>query len=161
MTRDGRHDLGRRGVRILRATGALPMAVAFAIALFAALALAACSASSSSAPGSTVTPGPLESNGPISWSEASSRVGEVLAVQGPVVSTGGDGSGGVVLNVGADATDPSRFVVMIPKDALAQFPKNAADHYDGQLVTATGTIEDRQGTATMVVRSPKQLTIGQ
>ncbi len=109
-----------------------------AVAL-AALSLAACSSSDSVVPAGTVTPGPLESNGPISWSEASSRMGEELTVQGPVTSTGDDGAGGVVLNVGGPESDPSRFVVVIPKEALAKFPADPATYYDGQLVTVTGT----------------------
>ena len=131
-----------------------------AVLALSALLLVACSSSSSVVPAGTVTPGPLESNGPISWSEASSRVSEELTVQGPVTGTGGDGSGGIVLNVGAPASDASRLVVVIPKSALAKFPADPAAAYDGQLITVTGTIEDRGGTATIVVTSRKDITTG-
>ena len=133
--------------------------VAAALAL-ATLALVACSSSHSVVPAGTVTPGPLESNGPISWSEAASRVGEELTVQGPVTGTGDDGAGGVVLNVGGPEGDPSRFVVVIPTEALAKFPADPAAYYDGQLVTVTGLIEDRAGTAAVVVTSRKALRTG-
>jgi hypothetical protein len=131
------------------------------LALLAAGSLAACSGSSGSAPKNTVDPGPLQPNGPISWSEASSRLGEVLSVEGPVTSTSVESNGDVVLNVGADVTDSSRFVVVIPKAATAKFPPYPADHYDGQLVVATGKIVDQEGVATVVVRSPARLTAGQ
>ena len=133
--------------------------IAVAVTLAATL-LSACTSSGSVVPAGTVTPGPLESNGPISWSEAASRVGEELTVQGPVTSTGDDGAGGVVLNVGGPASDPSRFVVVIPKAALADFPADAAAAYDGQLVTVTGTIEDNAGTAAITVTSRKDIKTG-
>jgi hypothetical protein len=146
-----RAPLGRAAVRITLSIVAV---------VLAALSLAACSSSDSVVPAGTVTPGPLESNGPISWSEASSRMGEELTVQGPVTSTGDDGAGGVVLNVGAPESDPSRFVVVIPKEALAEFPADPATYYDGQLVTVTGLIEDRAGTATMTVTSREDIKTG-
>ena len=46
-----------------------------AVAALAALLLTGCSVPKSQVPAGNVTPGPLESNGPISWSEAASRVG--------------------------------------------------------------------------------------
>ena len=142
-----------------RARGAGRLCAAAALVL-AVVLLAGCSSSKSLVPESTVTPGPLESNGPISWAEAASRVGEVLTVQGPVSSTGSDGAGGVVLNVGAPEPDPTRFVVVIPKTALNKFPKDPASAYEGQLLTATGLIEDRDGVATMVVTSREDLSTG-
>lgn len=137
------------------------LAAASLLTLLAAGLLAACSGSPASGPQNTVDPGPLEPNGPISWSEASSRVGEVLSVQGPVTATSVEGNGDVVLNVGAAAADPGRFVVVIPGDAAAEFPPRPADRYDGQLIVATGMIIDQDGVATMVVRSPARLTTGQ
>jgi hypothetical protein len=141
----------------MRRTPLRTLAAAGLLALLAAGALAACSGSPGSGPKNTVDPGPLEPNGPISWSEASSRVGEVLSVEGPVTSANVASNGEVVLNVGAEADDPSRFVVVIPKHAAAKFPPRPADHYDGQLIIATGTIVDQGGVATMVVSSPARL----
>jgi hypothetical protein len=143
-----------------RGRAAVRITLSIATVALAALSLAACSSSDSVVPAGTLTPGPLESNGPISWSEASSRVGEELTVQGPVTSTGDDGAGGVVLNVGGPESDPSRFVVVIPKEALAKFPADPATYYDGQLVTVTGLIEDRAGTATMTVTSREDIKTG-
>jgi hypothetical protein len=143
-----------------RPDGAVLPALVLAAATLAVLLLAACSSSHSVVPAGTVTPGPLESNGPISWSEAASRVGETLAVQGPVDSTGSDGDGGVVLNVGGPESDPGRFVIVIPKSALKKSPADAAAAYEGQLVTVTGTIEDRGGTATVVVTRRQDLKTG-
>jgi hypothetical protein len=144
-----------------RRTPLRALAAASLLALLAAGSLAACSGSPGSGPKNTVDPGPLQPNGPISWSEAGSRIGEVLSVEGPVTSAGRDASGGVVLNVGGDASDPSRFVVMIPKAALGRFPADPESRYEGQLVVATGEIVDQGGTAAMVIRSPKHLTVGQ
>lgn len=145
--------------RALRRSGAGPWLV-LAMLAAATLVLAACSSSNSLVPAGSVTPGPLKSNEPIAWSEASSRIGEELTVQGPVTGTGSDGSGGVALDVGAPSPDPSRFVVVIPRSALKKFPADPAAFYDGQLISATGMIEDRSGTATMVVESRKDLTTG-
>jgi len=146
----------RRRRRPLRA-----LAAASLLALLAAGSLAACSGSPGSGPKNTVEPGPLQANGPISWSEAGSRVGEVLSVEGPVTSASRDDNGGMILNVGGDASDPSRFVVVIPKAALRRFPADPASRYVGQLIVATGRIVDQGGTAAMVVRSPRRLTTGE
>jgi hypothetical protein len=144
-----------------RRTPLWALAAASLVALLAAGSLVACSGSPGSGPKNTVDPGPLQANGPISWSEASSRLGEVLSVEGPVTGASVESNGDVVLNVGADAADPSRFVVVIPKDAAAKFPPRPADHYDGQLIVATGKIVDQGGVATMVVRSPAGLISAQ
>ena len=137
------------------------LAAASLLAFLAAGSLAACSGSPGSGPKNTLDPGPLQPNGPISWSEAASRVGEVLSVEGPVTGTSVESNGDVMLDVGAGAADPGRFVVIIPKAATVKFPPRPADHFDGQLVVATGKIVDVDGVATMVVRSPARLTTGQ
>ena len=105
-------------------------------------------------------PGKLEPNGPISWSEASARLGEVLTVEGPVQSAGpsGVGDGAIVLNIGLEAPDSSRFIVVIPKHALKSFPASPADHYAGALIRATGRITNYDGVAAIIVRSPRKLT---
>ena len=78
-----------------------------------------------------------------------------------MTSASRDYSGAVILNVGGDAGDPSRFVVVIPKAALRRFPADPASRYVGQLIVATGTIVDQWWTAAMVVRSPRRLTTGE
>jgi hypothetical protein len=65
--------------------------------------------------------------------------------------------GEVVLNVGVDAPDPSRLVVIIPASARSKFPKDAAMTYQDALVRVTGLIEDRNGVATIVVSKPAEL----
>jgi len=147
-----RAALARRLARLRAA------AAAAALALIAALALAACSGSPASGPQNTVDPGPQQSNGPISWSEASSRVGEVLSVEGPVSASSVASNGDVTLDVGAAANDPRRFVVVIPKSALSKFPPHPTDHYAGRLVVATGRIVDLNGATSIVVGSPAGLT---
>lgn len=158
MTRDprGPAKVTRRGRG--RPSAALAVSV---LTLLAVGWLGACSGSPGSGPKNTVDPGPLQPNGPISWSEAASRVGEVLPVEGPVAGTRRAVSGDIEIDVGAAAPDPVRFVVVIPKGALGRFPGDPARRYDGQLVVATGRIVDRGGTATMEVRSPRRLTMGQ
>ena len=158
MTRWSRRP--SRARRFARPSAGAPALVLLLATLLTAALLAGCSSSSSLVPESTITPGPLKSNEPISWTEASSRFGEELTVQGPVSGAGSDGAGGVTLDVGAPAPDPSRFVLVIPKTALEEFPKDPASYYDGQLISATGLIEDRDGTATMTVTSKDQLTTG-
>ena len=147
--------LGRRRRSILLLTALIASVCAVA------LLSAGCSATQSSE-STGGNPGPLEPNGPISWSEASFRQGEVLTVEGPVITAGpsATGDGAVVLNVGADAPDSSRFVVVIPKSALGKFPPSPANHYSGALIRATGKIVSYDGVAAIVVRSPRKLTTG-
>lgn len=122
-----------------------------------ALALAACATEKQGA--YATAPASIEPNGPISWAEAQSRVGERLTAEGPVTSvreTGGE----VVLNLGADTPDPSRLVVVIPAAARDKFPEDAATAYQDELVRVTGLIGDRDGVATIVVTKPAELKTG-
>src|SRR5664280_252886 len=66
---------------------ALPGLMLLAGACVLVLLTSACSATQSPDT-SGGPPGKLEPNGPISWSEASARLGEVLTVEGPVQSAG-------------------------------------------------------------------------
>ena len=121
------------------------------------LTLAACSSVKQGA--YATAPASIEPNGPISWGEARARVGERLTAEGPVASVH-EAAGDVVLNLGADAPDPSRLVVVIPASARSRFPKDAATAYQDALVRVTGLIEDRDGVATMVVTKPADLKKG-
>lgn len=75
----------------------------------------------------------------INWDAAGKHLGETVTVTGPVmgthVTTGGKS---LVLNVGKDFPDATRFSVMIAVDA-----KNpvSANTYQGKTVTVTGKIE--------------------
>ena len=138
-------------VRILIAT------LALALLLGLVPMLAACATEKQGA--YATAPASIEPNGPISWGEAQSRIGDRLTAAGPVASVQEVG-GEVVLNVGVDAPDPSRLVVIIPASARAKFPKDAAMTYQDALVRVTGLIEDRDGVATIIVSKPTELKTG-
>ena len=139
------------------AASVLMATLALVLLLGLTLALAACATEKQGA--YATAPASIEPNGPISWGEALSRVGERLTAEGPVASvqeTGGE----VVLNLGADAPDPSRLVVSIPASVRDKFPEDAVTAYQDRLVRVTGVIEDRDGVATIVVAAPSQLKAG-
>jgi hypothetical protein len=121
------------------------------------LALAACASQKQGA--YATAPASIEPNGPISWGEARSRIGERLTAEGPVASVQ-EAGGEVVLNLGADAPDPSRLVVIIPAAVRDKFPTDAIAAYQGELVRVTGAIENRAGVATIVVTQPTELRKG-
>jgi hypothetical protein len=134
----------------------LATAALAACALAALLVLAGCG---SSTPDELV--GPTEGvgpNGPIGWSEAQTRVGELLTAEGPVTTVGETG-GDVVLDLGAEAPDPSRLVVIIPAASRDAFPPDAETAYLDKLIRVRGTIEDRDGVATIVVERPADLKV--
>jgi hypothetical protein len=147
---------GTRARGSVSATGALTTVFGLTLLLALALSLAACASVKQGA--YATAPASIEPNGPISWGEAQARIGERLTAEGPVASvqeTGGD----VVLNLGADAPDPSRLVVIVPASARDQFPKDAATAYQDKLVRVTGMIEDHGGVATIVLTRPADLTV--
>ena len=86
-------------------------ALTLVLLLAAALTLAACASEKQGA--FATAPASIEPNGPISWGEAQSRIGERLTAEGPVTSVQ-EAGGEVVLNLGADTPDPSRLVVVDP-----------------------------------------------
>ncbi len=96
----------------------------------------------------------------ISWSEASTRVGERHAVEGPVVDVT-RGGGDVQLNVGVSGSAPDRFVIVIPASLLKRLPGPPEEEYGGHLVRATGRIVQRGGVPAIVVQTLKQLTVVQ
>lgn len=98
--------------------------------------------------------------GVISWSEAGSRIGQRQRVEGPVVSAASR-AGAVRLTVGAGASSPQRFVVVIPAAVARTAKGDAAEQYAGRLIRVTGTIVRRDGAATIVVHALDQLTIEQ
>jgi hypothetical protein len=141
-------------------TGAARVLIAtLALALLIGLVpmLAACATEKQGA--YATAPASIEPNGPISWGEAQSRIGDRLTAEGPVASVH-EAGGEVVLNVGVDAPDPSRLVIVIPASARAKFPKDAAVTYQDELVRVTGMIEGRDGVATIVVTKPAELKTG-
>ena len=74
----------------------------------------------------------------ITWDQAKDHVGETAAVTGPVIGAHVfEGAHNVVLNIGKEYPDPTRFTVFIPGDDQAGLPD---DNYAGKTVTATGKI---------------------
>jgi hypothetical protein len=139
------------------AASVLVSTLALALLLGLVPMLAACATEKQGA--YATAPASIEPNGPISWGEAQSRIGERLTAEGPVASVQETG-GVVVLNLGADAPDPSRLVVVIPAAVRSKFAKDAATAYQDALVRVTGLIEDRDGVATIVVTKPAELKTG-
>ncbi len=137
--------------------GGLIAVLVLGLLLGSALTLAACATEKQGA--YATAPASIEPNGPISWAEAQSRMGERLTAEGPVASVQ-EAGGEVVLNLGADSPDPSRLVVIVPAAVRAKFPKDAATDYQDELVRVTGLIEDRDGVATIVVTKPSELKTG-
>lgn len=141
----------RRMIGITRRPAIIACSLAFA------LSLAACgSLGEHGSGGATATPGPLEPNGPISWSEAQSRIGERLTAEGLVISVQ-DIDGDLLLNVGGDESEPGRLVVVIPSTAREKFPSDPEVAYADQLVRVRGTIVSRDGVAAIIVKRPGDL----
>ena len=96
------------------------------------LAVAGCGHGLSSG-SATETPAPVDTQlGPdepgtvVSWSEASSRVGQVITVEGPVVAARRASAGkgpSTVLIIGIGASDPGRFLAIIPYSLRANSPR--------------------------------------
>ncbi len=131
------------------------------VLLLVALALLAtgCSAGSSSAekPAAVDTQlGPDEPNAVISWSEASSRVGQVITVEGPIVATR-HRAGKTLLIMGFGAADPGRFVVVIPNSLKKAFPEPPAAFFADRLVRVQGRIVDDGGVPSITVTSAKKI----
>jgi DNA/RNA endonuclease YhcR with UshA esterase domain len=137
----------------------------FALVACAGFAMAACGGSAAAPSGSAASEAPAPSAQPhslqvIGWSEAADRVGETVAVEGPVVSVDhGTGPTGpaYLLNIGLAAPDPSRFVAVIPDARAKKFSQSPAAAFDGALVRVTGRVVSFGGVAAIVVRSPKDI----
>lgn len=100
----------------------------------------------------------------VNWSEASSRIGESVTVEGPVMGTHyAENSNGspTFLNVGADYPDESRFTVVIWGEDRGNFPEAPEDRYAGQTIRVTGTVSDYQGVSEIEVASPDDIEIVQ
>lgn len=141
---------------------ALMCAAALLVAgTLAGLCLGGCGSDTAPVSSPTASKPVFETGKVISWSEASSRIGRKLTVEGPVVSTGAVAgeAGGAVLNVGLDEPDAGRFVVIVPGRLAGQLPRDPADLYVGQLIRATGRIESIDGVATITVRKPGDIRV--
>ena len=65
----------------------------------------------------------------------------------------------VLVYVGADPSDPQRFVIVIPITVFKRLSADQQERLPGALVRASGTIISYSGAATIVVQSPRQLQI--
>jgi hypothetical protein len=132
--------------------------------LAVAVFVGSCSASSPSPPASQAPQPSAQPGDVISWSEAAASVGQTITVEGPVtqVSKGlGPHGPALLVYVGADPSDPQRFVAVIPTKVLKQLSVDQREQLSGALVRVTGTIVSYRGAATIVVKSARQLRIQQ
>jgi len=158
----------RRGDR-----SATRLAVLAVLLVVVTITVVACGGSGTGAGGSggstgaSPTPSQIESAQPgdvISWSEADSSVGQTLTVEGPVASsTRGRGPGGpaLLLNVGLDAPDPSRFVAIVPLAIYRRLSADTRAQLDVGIVRVTGKIIGFRGASAIVVTRPGDLRLGQ
>jgi DNA/RNA endonuclease YhcR with UshA esterase domain len=73
----------------------------------------------------------------INWDEAAKHVGETLTVTGPVVGTHVTAKKQLVLNLGKDYPDTTRFSIMINPGDKEELSEST---YKGKTVTVTGKI---------------------
>jgi DNA/RNA endonuclease YhcR with UshA esterase domain len=82
-------------------------------------------------------PATTQSSASITWDQAANHVGETVTVTGPVVGTHMTAKKQLILNLGKDYPDVTRFSIMIDpvdKETLSE------DTYKGKTVTVTGKI---------------------
>jgi hypothetical protein len=126
------------------------------------VSVGSCSASSPSSPASQVPQPAAQPGDVVSWGEAAASIGQTLTVEGPVSELHrglGPHGPALLVYVGADPSDPQRFVVVIPVKVLKQLSANDRERLSGALLRATGTIIRYRGAATIVVQSSRQLHI--
>jgi DNA/RNA endonuclease YhcR with UshA esterase domain len=99
----------------------------------------------------------------ISWSEAASRIGQTVTVEGPVISADYIDTTGssLLLNVGLAAPDSSRFLIVMPAAVRREFAQSPDVLYVGRLVRVIGKIEQYRGLAAITIRSPKAISTAQ
>jgi hypothetical protein len=108
--------------------------------------------------------GPDEPNAVVSWSEAASRTGQVITVEGPVIATrkAKTTTGpSTLLFIGAGGSDPGHFVAIIPDSLQAKFRPSPAQHFAGRLVRVKGKIVDYKGSPSITVTGPHKIRIVQ
>lgn len=139
------------------------LVLASLLCVAAVLLVAACGGDDSSPSPSRTEPTPtFETGETISWGEAVARLNKVRTVEGPVVSLKESGSGDsavLLVNVGLDAPDPARFVLIVPASVQAKYDHPLADRIDGALIRVTGRIREYEGAASITLDSPKDLKI--
>lgn len=98
----------------------------------------------------------------LEWSEAGSRIGETVTVQGPVVGSAyvpeTNGSP-TFLNLGKDFPSGDRFTVVIWEGDRGEFESAPEDAFAGQKVVVTGTISEYEGIPQIEVSDPSQIEV--
>lgn len=97
----------------------------------------------------------------VPWSEARGRVGEVLCVEGPVMSVGTSAGGDLFLNLGLAYPNPGRFTLFIPARNVGKFEAAFGSRFwtklQGTVIRAQGEVKLYQGVAEIVLSDPKDL----
>jgi DNA/RNA endonuclease YhcR with UshA esterase domain len=134
------------------------MVVVF-LAMGMALAICACATGSPSATPVAPTTG---SSAVVPWTDADAHIGEMVTIEGPVV-TGvyAESSSGepTFLNVGRDYPDPGRFTVVIWGENRLSFPDAPESMYVGETVQVTGEVTEYEGIPEVSVSSPAMIKV--
>jgi hypothetical protein len=109
----------------------------------------------------TPSPVSLGCSPAVPWSEARARIGEVLCVEGPVMSVGKSAGGDVFLDLGLAYPNPERFTLFIPARHVGKFEAAYGARFweklKGTVVRARGEIKLYRGVAEIVLSDPKDL----
>jgi len=113
-------------------------------------------------------PDPQIPSGAIKWTEATTHIGEVVSIYGPVKNVThayqSDGSP-TFIDIGASYPDPRRVTVVIWGEHRANFPSAPESLYDGKTVCVTGEVYLYQDMASMnqshniAIQSPSQIQV--
>lgn len=97
----------------------------------------------------------------VPWSEARTRVGETLCVEGLVASVGTSAGGDVFLNLGHAYPNPNRFTLFFPARYVGRFEAELGSKFwtnlKGTVVRAYGTVELYQGIPEIQLSDPAML----
>jgi DNA/RNA endonuclease YhcR with UshA esterase domain len=98
----------------------------------------------------------------IEWSEASSRIGDTVTVQGPVVGSAylpEENGSPTFLNLGRDFPSGDRFTVVIWDGDRGDFETAPEDLFAGEKVVVTGTVSEYNGIPQIEVSDPSQIEV--
>jgi hypothetical protein len=106
--------------------------------------------------------GPAASDcpGSVSRADASSAVGTVATVRGPVAGTSyrpDVGGAPTFINLGKDYPDQSRFTAIVWGDARSNFSEAPESMYSDGGLCIRGTVVDYQGVPEIQVQDPDQV----
>lgn len=113
-----------------------------------------------SACGGPQEPDASDCPGSVGWADASSVVGTVATVRGPVAGTSYrpdvDGAP-TFINLGQDYPDESRFTAIVWGDARSKFSEAPESMYSDGALCIRGAVVDYQGVPEIQVRRPDQV----